>query len=234
MYRFVVAVALLLLFSGCIDIYIDVLQHPDGTFTVRKMPALSHEFIDMLGSLSTIGDSTKAKTPPQEIVDTIKQQIAWERAEIEHLPGVLSYDLRDSTHDSTIYIISEIHVKDAEALSRLITPFLASMDGKKKDPTSDDSKPVCKVTTKNGTTTIDLHFTSSTKKKTDLDKEIGKNMFKDHYFHLRVFSNNLLKPYDKHLSAIDGGLQWQVPLADLTDVRAMKTKAVRFLLKDTR
>ncbi len=232
MYRLVIAIALMFLFSGCVDIYIDIFQHPDGSYTVRKMPALSHELIDMLGSISTIGDSTKPKTSPQDIIDTMKQQIAWERAEIEHLPGVLSYDLRDSTHDSTIYIISEIHVKDAKALGALITPFLASVDGKKKDPNADDSKPIVKITTKNGTVAIDLHFTESKQKKTDIDKDLVKNMFKDHFFHFRVFSNDLLKPYDKHLSLIDGGLEWQVPLADLTDVKTMKTKAIHVLLKE--
>ncbi len=233
MYRLVIAVALMMLFSGCIDIYIDIFQHPDGTFTVRKMPALSHELIDMLASLSTIGDSTKPKTPPQDIIDTIKQQLAWERESVEHLPGILSYDLRDSTHDSTTYIISEIRLKDAQALSRQITPFLAAIDGKKKDPNSDDSKPVINVTTKNGTIGVDMHFTASTKKKTEIDKEVVKNMFKDHYFYLRVFSTNLLQPYDKHLTVINSGVQWQLPLADLTDVKAMKTKAIRFKMKES-
>lgn len=232
MYRFVVAVALLLLFSGCIDIYIDIFQHPDGSYTVRKMPALSHELVDMLGSLATIGDSTKPKTPPQEIIDTMKEQLSWERAEYEHLPGVLSYSLRDSTHDSTIYIMSEIHVKDAETLSKVINPFLASMDGKKKKEDPDDSKLLCTVTTKNNTTALDLKFTPNKKKHTKEEKEMVKKMFDQHYFHLRMFSNSFATPLDKHLSAITGGMEWTMPLSDVADASALKTRGVRFVVKN--
>src|SRR5689334_21916192 len=102
------------------------------------MAASEQSLFDQLNSIQHLSDSTKTISREQ-MIDTMKNSMAWERPVIEKIKGVTSYDLRDSIHDSTVYFISEIGAAKTLALDPLVMTLFKSLDG--KDHPADPNSP---------------------------------------------------------------------------------------------
>ncbi len=230
MYRFFIAFILLLCCSGCLDVYIDIIVHQDGSYTIRKMAAIEQSLFDRLNSIQHLTDSSK-NISREQMIDTMKNSMQWERPVLEKIKGVTSYDLRDSIHDSTVYFITEIAATKKVALDGLITTLFKSLDGKEHPTDPNTPSLTFKVVSKGNKKIMTVAIPTGKKKpSSEEDKKMVESMFGRHGFHFRVFSPDLLQSSDHNLTVISDGLSWDVPLASLADPSTMRTKSVKFIL----
>ncbi|MBS1903743.1 MAG: hypothetical protein JSS75_08580 [Bacteroidetes bacterium] len=237
MYRFLAIVfCASLLFSGCIDIFIDVVHNPDNTFTLRKMVSIDDSLFVMLQDFAnSMGDSTAKKPTKRMMLDSMEHEFAWEREVLLATKGVTWYASRDSEASGRTFILSEIGVKDAASLSTASVALMQTLDSKKpeeRDP--DNSRPTVKCAVTAEGTSITFSFEKGKKKQTQEDLGMATQLFKDHGLFIRVFSPTLAVSKNKQIFPIDGGQEWRIPLVKMMDEKYLaKTKAT-FLLKGVR
>ncbi|HYM20854.1 MAG TPA: hypothetical protein VEW28_07615 [Candidatus Kapabacteria bacterium] len=221
-----------LTFNGCIDFYLDIIAQPNGSFTVKRTLALSNDFIDMMKSFGKLGKDSN-DISRQAVLDTMMHQMDTESVDIKNLAGVQSYNLRDSLTDSAGYVIAEANIRDLSSLAN-VTNQLMQTDHSKNDQSKPDKSDL-KLTVIKTATSSNLTFSVTVDSKTSKeDKEFAEKMFGGHAFHLRVISPDLDRTKKKNLSATPNGLEWIVPLLQLSGVEPMKTKSVTFVLKNSK
>jgi hypothetical protein len=219
-------------FSGCIDIYFDIIHHIDNTYTLRRTIVLGQDFIGQMGYLQAlVHDSTEVSL--QSVADSIAGEFKNEKAIYVKYPGVLAYDLRDSVHDTTAFIITEIHLRDVKLLSELGNEHFFSLQ--QEDKPGSNRTIQLKTASAKGKTTFDflLMPEKDLGALTKEDKETYAQYFGNHRIAFRIFSPDLIRPNpSKEVLEIAGGEEWQVPFTTFPAITKTHPKKVRFTLRN--
>ena len=126
--------------SGCIEIFCDVVQNPDGTYIVRERAGLSMEMFRWIASLdrSITPDSTHMSD--EMLMDSLKRAFARSgdtSLQIDSLLGrygITAVRTNDTTIDSTFYITREADVSNIDSLP---AAFAALQKFSKSKPSGD-------------------------------------------------------------------------------------------------
>ncbi len=217
--------------SGCLDIYFDITRNSDGSYTMKRMIALGPDFIGQMESFQNlIHDSTKFDVKP--VADSIMGEFRFEKEIYLKYPGVLSYDLRDSVHDSVAYIISEIKIKDKTLLTELANEHFLSLKG--KDQQGSNKTLQLKLRSQKKRTILEVSLIPErdlTALSTD-ELTMFTQYFSGHSIYFRVFSPNMIANTSKEVTTIAGGQQWGIPYTILPTMKKGSSKKVQFTFSD--
>ena len=205
------------LFSGCFDIYYDIVQNADGTFEIRQTVGMRQDiFAQMADFMSSFnGDSTNAEAHPsaESVIDSMRRSFAHHRDSLlatgtvigHH--GITAFTSFDTTLDSMVYFTLRSTVSTIDSLPSAfhwMQTNAAMKSGAPTDSTGSDEVLLSIQRTRSAST---LHFYSPNGSaglvSTDLPG--AEALFKDLHLHFRVFSRALQRPRDKHVRAIPGG-----------------------------
>ncbi len=238
--RFYPIIALLfcaLCFNGCFDLYFDVVQNSNGTFTIRQTVGIGTQLIQELSDFSGIGYSVKPS--PKSILDSIKHTFGLRRdslIQIQHIigmSGISSLDIKDTTIDTMTYFSMEATVTNVDSLSGALhlmtnTSPLAGPDSR----TPKDSDDVCIAVTRTKDRTNLMFFTPPKNGSfMKLDMPGMEELFKNLALHYRVFSGSLEAPHDKKIKRIRGGQERTFGLNELLEKGPQAHLNATFVIK---
>jgi hypothetical protein len=207
-------------FSGCFEIYYDIVQNTDGTFVIRQTVGLSDEFFSGLSDVgAAFGDSTGFSRAM--IVDSMRHTFALRRdslIQIHHLigmSGISAFSVHDTTVDTMTYFSFESTVTSADSLPGAFH-LMSNMSEAMRPGGQEEADPVQLTVTRTKEKTT-LSFKAPQKAEGFMSISIPgiEENFKNVSMHYRVFSGSLERPADKHVKQIPGGQERVFGLNDL-------------------
>ncbi|HWF43098.1 MAG TPA: hypothetical protein VG537_00500 [Candidatus Kapabacteria bacterium] len=209
-------------FSGCFEIYYDIVQNTDDTFLIRQTVGLSNTFFEGIADLSNLGGGDSTKFSRQMIIDSIRHTFALRRdslTQIHHLigmNGISAFSVRDTTIDTMTYFSFESTVANADSLPgafRLMSNMSEVMRPSNEEEDTEDVRLFVNRT-KSKTT---LMFKAPQKAEGFMSIDIPglTENFKNISMHYRVFSAALEWPAGKQIKQIPGGQERVFGLSDL-------------------
>ena len=223
--------ASLILFSGCIDIYFDIIRHNDGSYTMKRTLVLGQDFLGQMQQFQSMAHDT-TQFSLKATADSIMGEFKNEKDIYLKYDGVTSYNLYDSTKDSLAYIISEVTIKDKSLLDELANEHFLSM--KEKDQPGANRTLQLKLSSAKKKTTLEASLVPQK----DLNSMSGEDIklfnqyFGTHAIHFRVFSPNLDPNISKDLTTLPGGQEWKIPFSVFPTIKKGSLKKVKFVIKD--
>ncbi len=226
------------LFSGCFEIYYDVVLNPGGSFTLRQTVGLSNEFFQGLTSAgAAVGDTTPISR--QSVVDSIRHSLTHRRDSLVDahaiigLCGITSFNIRDTTMDAKTFFTLESTVTSADSLLgalRLMGTASKMMQPGASEEDSDDIQ--ISASKKNGKLSFLFHAPQKEGGFMNVDIPGMSVLFKDLSLHYRLFAPSLEKPTDKHIKQIPGGQERVFGLNELTKKGRKNHLDAMFVLKN--
>ena len=208
-------------FSGCFEIYYDIVQNPDGTFVIRQTVGLSDAFFSGLSDVGTaFGDSTGFSRTM--IVDSMRHTFALRRdslTQIHHLigmNGISAFSAHDTTVDTMTYFSFESTVTSADSLSGAFHLMNSMSEAMRPGTEQEDTDAIRLIVTRTKEKTT-LTFKAPQKAEGFITIGIPgiEENFKNVSMHYRVFSASFERSPDKQVKQIPGGQERVFGLNDL-------------------
>jgi hypothetical protein len=227
-------------FSGCFEIYYDIVQNPDDTFLIRQTVGLSDTFFEEIAAFSNLGGGDSTKFSRQVMIDSIRHTFALRRDSLTQIHhrigrnGISAFSVHDTTIDTMTYFSFESTVVSADSLPgafRLMSNMSEVMrPGSEQEDTEDVHLFVIRTKAK----TI-LMFKAPQKAEGFMSIDIPglTENFKNISMHYRVFSSALERPANKQIKQIPGGQERVFGLRDLLKKGRQSHLDATFVIKNT-
>lgn len=205
------------IFSGCFDIYYDLVQNSDGTFSIRQTVGMRQDVLaQMADFMSGFGsDSTNAGTHPtaENLIDSMRHSFTHHRDSLlasgtvigHH--GITAFTAYDTTRDSMVFFTLQSTVSSIDSLPTSFQWMQTDAAMKSGAATASTDSDEVFLTIRKAKSISTFHFYSphgsATMVSTDLPG--AEQFFKDLHLHFRMFSPELQIPRDKHIKIIPGG-----------------------------
>ncbi len=223
--------------NSCFSYTEDIIDHNDGSYTLRKSITLGETAMLEFASLQTIFDTVHLAidTPVvrRAVMDSLRIQMTADANILSRIPGFVSYQVRDTVIDTNCSVITELRMSNIMSLPE----FHRVTWGSKKQENMPDSKQLdLKIRRKAGKTYIAFIPPPDNKKKEKQDKqslEMAKKIAESVRISLRVYSSRLdVQKKGSLITPIDGGQEWRVNIMDMFKNPKKLAKGVEFILKD--
>ena len=229
-----------LFFSGCFEIYYDIVQNSDGTFVIRQTVGLSDQFFEGLSEFSAIGDSTTTPIPRQAIIDSMRHTFALRRdslVEMGHIigmNGISSLAVHDTAIDTMTYFTIETGVTSLDQLPgafHLTSNMSKLMHPGAEQEDSDDIRLI--VSRSKEKTTLTFKARQKEEGFVNIGIPGAEESLKNLHMRYRVFSASLERPADKLVKQIPGGQERVFGLSELLKKGRHAHLDATFVIKNT-
>ncbi len=234
-------------FSGCMEIFFDVVQHHDGTYSLRQSVAFAPSFFDMMAAFSKMGKDSNATITRESIVDSMRREIASKRDSVMQVnpvngqAGITALSFYDTTVDSLVLFTVEARVSNVDSLPSAL--HLMQNENQAMQSTSAGTMPEqedMRLTVTHAKGKVNLKFYSIAKPEDPANDSLGiqammnsmGSLFQGIKMHCRVFSESLEKPKDKKIKKIAGGQERVFGFDEMTKKDTKKQSETTFVIKE--
>jgi hypothetical protein len=233
-------IALAFLFSGCFQIYLDIVANPDGTFVLRKTvgfgKSVLREFYDMKKAFVQNDSSAFSD---REIIDSMRESFTVDSVRrsdgrsVIGLHGITSFRTYDKTLDTLVLFTTEVGVAHVDSLAGAYHTLMYELKSKDSSTTSEDNGDDITMQASWNADGVTLRFHSEKDGPMDLaglDAPLARDFFKSASMHIRVFAPQLKPTRDKHVKTIPGGQDWALYFSDILKKKVKPTVDASFTL----
>ena len=226
-------------FSGCFQIFYDIIQKPDGSFQIRETIGFGKQFFEAMASFGSIADSSHSNLTAQMMIDSMRHSFAIRRDSLIQTAygtkegGIKSISTADTMIDTTLYFIMEADVPQVDSLPGAFRILSTSSEGINSEVPQKPSNDVrLKVSHPKEHTSLTFYVPPSDTSFMQMDIPGLADAFKGLSMHYRVYSPNLDQPKDKKIKQIPGGQERVLSAKELFKKGRTKHLDATFVLKD--
>ncbi|MDP4200175.1 MAG: hypothetical protein Q8922_14315 [Bacteroidota bacterium] len=220
-------------FSGCLEIYYDVVVHPNGTFTLRQTTGFGDSYFAMIYDFArtlrhdSISLNKRAFLDSCHLALHLVHQVEMDSLTSVHrmvgTHGITSLRMYDTTVDSMIFFTTAIEVSNADSLPAAFSLLADRHDYALLGKAQVSSKMTLSVT--NTPNSLVLSYHSRHLSSSDSLEMVGLLLDclpDDVGLHLRVFANALGPTENKRTKRIAGGEDFSFGLKDIKEFKELQ------------
>jgi hypothetical protein len=218
---------------GCLDVYLDLIPHDDGRFTIRQSWVFSVKMLDEAAQREDGEHSSDtSKLDRVRILDSLRHDDSFVPQNWKYLARNSQIIRTDTIIGETAWITNEVTTSTVDSLKRYWWGAL-SLNQARIDSVGPTGVEITK--SKKGTTvSFILNPDQGNKKRRPRKPTAPDKAFIGHQFHFRVFSPNVIQSSIKPpCLIIPNGAEWPVRFTQIDTLEALckLPKRVSFLLR---